>query len=74
MVFNITCVNCNTTIGHLYIPFIKLMNEKKKKKGNMQNNSDICEKLKVARPCCRRKLICAIPDDHFIHVVDKLTK
>lgn len=72
MVLNICCTICSATIGHLYIPFFRLLNEKKNKGGNMQDNKDICIKLGIARTCCRTKIICALPDRHFHHIAEKL--
>lgn len=74
MVFNPICRECNTTVGHLYIPFMKLMEEKKIKGGDMSDNRDICEKLKIAKYCCRMQLLCDVPDDHFKHIRNKLIK
>jgi len=59
----VVCYNCGSTIGHLIIPFFDELVTKKKMGGNLNDNRDICEKLKVSRDCCKKTLITFVPDN-----------
>jgi DNA-directed RNA polymerase subunit N (RpoN/RPB10) len=59
----VVCFNCGSTIGHLIIPFYDFLIAKSKMGGNMNDNRDICEQLKVSRDCCKKTLITFVPDN-----------
>lgn len=68
---SVVCFSCGGTIGHLILPFYDALVAKKKKGGNLSDNSDICEELGVHRDCCRVRLISFVPENELRQVLEK---
>lgn len=63
MLIPVRCFTCSKVIGNKYEQYLKLVDEKNKKKNykNEQDsridNQDIFNKLKLKRYCCRRMML-----------------
>lgn len=67
MIIPVRCFTCNKVIGSKYEKYVKMVNDKQKKEKYINdqdvniNNSEIFDKLKLKRYCCRRMMLTHVP-------------
>lgn len=65
MTVPILCFTCSSTIGHLYIPFHVMLERKRIDGGDITDNRDICQTLKINKDCCRMHILTSMPDKNL---------